>query len=45
MFLGAIMSEITKVMTSKVYLEVCISIEGICADIYHYYSEIYVDFV
>ena|SRR5450631_2329067 len=34
------MSEITN---KKIFLEVCMGIEGLCADMYHYYSEIYVD--
>lgn len=27
----------------KNFLEVCMGIEGLCADLYHYYSEIYAD--
>ena len=33
----------TVMMSKKIFLEVCIGIEGLCADLYHYYSEIYVD--
>jgi rubrerythrin len=37
------MSEMTELMTRKIFLELCMSIEGLCADLYHYYSEIYED--
>jgi len=30
-------------MTRKIFLEVCMEIEKLCADLYHYYSEIYQD--
>ena len=31
------------VMTKKIFLEVCMGIEALCADLYHYYSTIYED--
>ena len=37
------MSEMSDVMASKIFLEVCMGIETLCADLYHYYSDIYVD--
>jgi rubrerythrin len=37
------MSEITDTMTKKIFLDVCRGIEGLCADLYHYYSDIYAD--
>jgi hypothetical protein len=37
------MSEMTDIVASKTFLEVCMSIEGLCADLYHYYSDIYTD--
>ena len=37
------MNEMTDKMTRKVFLEVCMGIEALCADLYHYYSEIYAD--
>jgi hypothetical protein len=30
-------------MTKKTFLDVCKSIEGLCAELYHYYSHIYAD--
>jgi rubrerythrin len=40
---GTNMSEMTIMVTKKAFLEVCIRIEGICAELYHYYSKIYED--
>lgn len=37
------MSEMTDMMSKKIFLDVCIGIEGLCADLYHYYSKIYED--
>jgi len=37
------MSAMTEMMTKKIFLEVCMGIEGLCADVYHYYSKIYGD--
>lgn len=37
------MSEMTSMMTKKIFLDVCMSIEKLCADLYHYYSRIYED--
>lgn len=37
------MNEINEIMTKKTFLEICMSIEGLCADLYHYYSKIYED--
>jgi rubrerythrin len=37
------MGEMTDMMTRKIFLEVCMGIEGLCADMYHYYSKIYDD--
>lgn len=37
------MSETAGIMASKIFLEICIDIEGLCADLYHYYSKIYED--
>lgn len=37
------MSETTDLMTRKAFLEVCMDIERLCADLYHFYSEIYED--
>ena len=37
------MGEMTDMMTRKLFLDVCMDIEGLCADLYHYYSKIYVD--
>lgn len=31
------------VITKKIFLEVCMGIEALCADLYHYYSTIYED--
>jgi len=41
--MSAIIEEMTTVPTNKAFLEVCMSIEGLCADLYHYYSERYRD--
>jgi rubrerythrin len=35
--------EMTDVIASKIFLEVCMGIETLCADLYHYYSEAYED--
>lgn len=37
------MSEMADLMSRKIFLEVCMGIETLCADLYHYYSEIYED--
>lgn len=37
------MSEMTNMMTKKIFLEICMGIEGLCADLYHYYSSIFED--
>ncbi len=37
------MSEMIEMMTKKIFLEVCMRIEGLCADLYHHYSEVYED--
>lgn len=37
------MGEMTGMMTRKIFLEVCMGIERLCADLYYYYSEIYQD--
>jgi rubrerythrin len=37
------MSEMTVKMSRKIFLEVCMGIEGLCAEMYHYYSTIYED--
>jgi rubrerythrin len=37
------MSEMTEMMTKKIFLDVCMGIEGLCAELYHYYSKIYED--
>ena len=37
------MSEMTDMMSKKNFLEVCMGIEMLCADLYHFYSEIYED--
>lgn len=35
--------EMTDMKEKRIFLEVCIGIERLCADVYHYYSEIYED--
>jgi len=37
------MSELADLMARMTFLELCINIEGLCADIYHQYSSIYAD--
>jgi len=37
------MSDMTEMITKQTFLEVCMDIEGLCAGLYHYYSEIYED--
>lgn len=37
------MSEMTDLMTKKIFLDVCAGIEKLCADLYHHYSIIYQD--
>jgi rubrerythrin len=37
------MSEMTVMVTKKTFLDVCMGIEGLCADLYHHYSKIYED--
>lgn len=36
------MSDMTEMMTKQMFLEVCIEIEGLCADLYHYYSDLFI---
>lgn len=35
--------DMTDVIASTIFLKVCIGIETLCADLYHYYSEVYKD--
>lgn len=35
------MGEMTDMTTRKIFLEVCMGIERLCADLYYYYSEIF----
>jgi len=37
------MSELANMMINLTFLDVCKGIEGLCADMYHYYSRIYED--
>jgi rubrerythrin len=37
------MSEMTDIMSRRIFLDICIAIEGLCAELYHFYSEIYED--
>jgi rubrerythrin len=37
------MNEIKVMIAKKVFLQVCIGIESLCAELYHYYSRIYGD--
>jgi len=37
------MSEMTDIMNRKLFLDICMGIEGLCAELYHYYSSIYED--
>lgn len=37
------MSEMTEIMSRRIFLDICIGIEGLCAELYHYYSEMYED--
>ena len=37
------MSEMTVMITKKTFLDVCMGIEGLCADLYHHYSKIFED--
>lgn len=37
------MSAMVDMMTKRIILDVCMGIEGLCADVYHYYSKIYGD--
>ena len=37
------MSEMTDITTRKIFLEICMDIEGLCASLYHFYSTIYED--
>lgn len=37
------MSEMTELMTKKIFLDVCAGIEKLCAELYHHYSTIYQD--
>jgi rubrerythrin len=35
------MSEMDEIMSRRMFLDICIGIEGHCAELYHYYSELY----
>jgi rubrerythrin len=35
------MNEPTVLLTNRAYLDTCMAIEGLCADLYHHYSKIY----
>lgn len=37
------MSEMTDVKTRKIFLEICMGIEGLCASLYHFYGKIFED--
>jgi len=37
------MSEMTDLMNRKVFLEICMGIERLCAELYNFYGEIYAD--
>lgn len=37
------MNEMTVIVTKEVFLNVCISIEGLCAELYHHYSTVFED--
>jgi rubrerythrin len=37
------MSALTDSIAKRKFLDVCMGIEGLCADLYHYYSKIYED--
>jgi rubrerythrin len=37
------MNEMTGMMNKRIFLEVCMGIENLCAELYHYYSKIYED--
>ena len=37
------MTETTDIKACKAFLNLCIGIEGLCADLYHHYSKIYED--
>jgi len=37
------MSDMSDITSKRIFLEVCMGIEKLCADVYHYYSEIYED--
>jgi hypothetical protein len=37
------MTDITDMTSKKIFLEVCMGIERLCADVYHYFSKIYED--
>jgi rubrerythrin len=37
------MSEMTDIRNRKIFLEICMGIEEICAGLYHFYSDIYKD--
>jgi hypothetical protein len=36
-------TEMSDMASRKTFLEVCMGVEGLCAGLYHYYSEIYAD--
>ena len=38
------MNEINKINEKQTFLNICMDIEGLCADLYHYYSKIYEDY-
>lgn len=37
------MSETNEILASRTFLEVCMGIEGLCAELYHFYSTIFED--
>lgn len=37
------MSETTDIMAQRIFLEVCMGIEKLCAELYHFYSDLYGD--
>jgi rubrerythrin len=41
--MGITMSEMAEIMSRKIFLDICIGIEGLCAELYHFYSELYED--
>jgi rubrerythrin len=37
------MSNLTEMITKHTFLEICMDIEGLCAELYHFYSKLYKD--